>query len=474
MKFPLCTQVIFLLFFGSITSIAQTKGIGHRIFDEHRNCIYTVYSEGNGKSQGTGFCISSDGLIVTNAHVLKSESIFIKHPATGLRIKADIVAVDSEKDLAVVRIPVEDVAYIKIDSDVKIEDSHIGMDIVIIGSPLGLELSVSTGILSGIRQMGGMTMYQTTAPISPGSSGSPVFDSRGRVIGVASSTFKESQQLNFAIPVNYIKEVLSAKSISGGYISDYPLNSIFSIIGQLKLRIARANMIYQDLSDTYRTVFVSSVDPQGLSMNFAHGGLIITSSGKGVIGLGFYQEDPVGYTNTTCFPIRCNALSDGRVIFDFYGYPAEGIQTEKGFFVAQDAPISSPDDMAYLCNAFRDTLPTLKASGLYKIKWQSDYKSGGYISRSSLNWVGECAIIIVGDRIGITLIFENTAGGSTYHFYEGDYTSIDGETIYTGTTSSKEGKIEIHASGGSVQGSLEEYREGGAMYSGRFYGTKIK
>jgi S1-C subfamily serine protease len=85
----------------------------------------------------------------------------------------------------------------------------VGDEIYVIGNPQGLEGTFSQGIVSSIRKIGTDTLLQITAPISPGSSGGPVLDSKGEVIGVAVATFKGGQNLNFAIPVSYLSTLLS-------------------------------------------------------------------------------------------------------------------------------------------------------------------------------------------------------------------------------------------------------------------------
>lgn len=87
----------------------------------------------------------------------------------------------------------------------------VGESVIAIGNPRGLEGSVSTGIVSGFRISNGVKMIQITAPISPGSSGGPVLNSRGVVIGVATATLKGGQNLNFAVPATYISDVLNGR-----------------------------------------------------------------------------------------------------------------------------------------------------------------------------------------------------------------------------------------------------------------------
>jgi hypothetical protein len=83
-----------------------------------------------------------------------------------------------------------------------------GQPVVVVGNPAGLEQTVSNGLVSAIRELNGQRLFQISAPISAGSSGSPVFDDRGEVIGVAVSSIEAGQNLNFAVPINYAKTLL--------------------------------------------------------------------------------------------------------------------------------------------------------------------------------------------------------------------------------------------------------------------------
>jgi S1-C subfamily serine protease len=85
----------------------------------------------------------------------------------------------------------------------------VGDQVYVVGNPEGLEGTFSQGIVSGIRTFDSDSILQITAPISPGSSGGPVLDSVGNVIGIAVATFKSGQNLNFAVPVSYLKSLLS-------------------------------------------------------------------------------------------------------------------------------------------------------------------------------------------------------------------------------------------------------------------------
>ena len=84
---------------------------------------------------------------------------------------------------------------------------QIGMPVYVTGNPRGLEGTFSDGLISAIREVNGRKLFQMTAPVSPGSSGGPVLNSSGEVIGITVSQVKDGQNLNFAVPVNYLKEL---------------------------------------------------------------------------------------------------------------------------------------------------------------------------------------------------------------------------------------------------------------------------
>ena len=156
-------------------------------------------------AQGSGFFIDNKGRLITNHHVIEGAySATIKTSAGKEYPVQGIVAKDTEADIVklVVNIPdANNITFLNLSVNMPSE----GEDIVVIGNPLGLESSVSTGIVSAVRDIPAFgKIIQITAPISPGSSGSPVINSKGEVIGIATLVLKEGQNLNFAIPSGII------------------------------------------------------------------------------------------------------------------------------------------------------------------------------------------------------------------------------------------------------------------------------
>lgn len=179
--------------------------------------IYAMYSSsivsiktkdkaGKGIGLGSGFIVSRDGLIVTNSHVV--ESSYRAEVKAGDRVFTEVYLVRNfpDIDMAILKIEARDLSPLVIgDSDELVS----GQVIVALGNPLGFEQSVSSGIISSIRSKGNMKLIQMTAPISPGSSGGPLFNEYGEVIGITTvASFFWAQNLNFAIPINYLKKTI--------------------------------------------------------------------------------------------------------------------------------------------------------------------------------------------------------------------------------------------------------------------------
>lgn len=175
--------------------------------------IVTVITATDDKpiTQGTGFLVSADGVIVTNYHVIKEGNLaIVKFPDGTVLPVAGVLATDKVRDLAIIKIHGKTFRTLALgDSD----DIQVGEEVVAIGNPLLLESTVSNGIISGVRTSKELGKFlQTTAPISPGSSGGPLFNMRGEVVGINTLYLEGGENLNFAIPVNDAKLLLSHQS----------------------------------------------------------------------------------------------------------------------------------------------------------------------------------------------------------------------------------------------------------------------
>jgi S1-C subfamily serine protease len=191
--------------------------------------VLLVMEDSNGQplAMGSGFAVS-EGVIATNMHVIEgaargyaktaSQTIQPKTPRSSRYIEVPLHE-EPKRDIRgiVASDPLRDLVLLSVDGmklpALSIGDSSevaVGDAVYAIGNPRGLEGTFSAGIVSGVRNIGEDTLLQITAPISPGSSGGPVVNSKGEVIGVAVATFKGGQNLNFAIPSSYLSSLISA------------------------------------------------------------------------------------------------------------------------------------------------------------------------------------------------------------------------------------------------------------------------
>jgi S1-C subfamily serine protease len=160
---------------------------------------------------GSGFVVT-DSSVVTNRHVIAGgtrASVKVVGDSTTLQVTM-LLAADSTHDLVLLEVRGLHARLLRI------ADSHsveVGQRVLAIGNPRGLEGSVSEGIVSGIRSTGRDTLLQITAPISPGSSGGPVVNDRGELVGVAVGAIVDGQNLNFAVPSNYVARLLASRFV---------------------------------------------------------------------------------------------------------------------------------------------------------------------------------------------------------------------------------------------------------------------
>ena len=159
------------------------------------------------KAAGTGFLVESVGVLLTNEHVASSGNLISVKLSNGdIYNRINIVATDSARDIAVLRIPGFSLPTLRLgDSDAV----QVGQRVFIVGNPLGLENTLTDGVVSAVRQFDGVRLFQVSAPISPGSSGSPVLNLNGEVVGIAVGKWRGGENLNFAVPINYARGLIS-------------------------------------------------------------------------------------------------------------------------------------------------------------------------------------------------------------------------------------------------------------------------
>ena len=166
------------------------------------------------QSLGSGVTISSEGLIVTNEHVIEGAAEIKVRFADGKEVDAEVIGSDADADLALLRVPGKGRPFLPLAEQ---DDSMIGETVIAIGNPLGLESTVTVGVLSArdrtVMSPSTRRVYtdflQTDASINPGNSGGGLVDLDGRLIGINTAIIGDAQGIGFAIPAKRVRRVVN-------------------------------------------------------------------------------------------------------------------------------------------------------------------------------------------------------------------------------------------------------------------------
>lgn len=156
---------------------------------------------------GSGFIVTSDGRIATSLHVISVlDSGAVRLSSGEIFDKFTVIAVDERRDLAIIKIAGFDLPTLELGNSSQVEP---GEAVMLLGNPHGLQGTMTTGIVSAVRDLPeGIKVIQTDAAANPGNSGGPMINAQGQAIGVVGFKIVESENLNFAIPINYIRGLL--------------------------------------------------------------------------------------------------------------------------------------------------------------------------------------------------------------------------------------------------------------------------
>jgi len=161
---------------------------------------------------GSGFIIKPDGIIVTNHHVVaNAKEMAVKLSSGEIYRNVYLLSSDPTNDLAFLKIEAVDLPTIPLGNSNNVQ---LGDAVLLVGAPRGLEQTVSDGLISGIRLDDGVRVLQTSAAASPGSSGGPLLNRSGEAVGVMSFKLVNGENLNFTIPINYVRGKLDTLAVS--------------------------------------------------------------------------------------------------------------------------------------------------------------------------------------------------------------------------------------------------------------------
>lgn len=209
---------------GNETNVIQVaKAAGPEVVS-----VLNMASPGAGKpverqGLGSGFIVSKDGMIVTNAHVVEGSSRVDVVLAGGKTVTAKVLGADPRIEIAILRIPEDNLPTVAFGDSDKLE---VGQQAIAVGNPFGFERTVTTGVVSALNRVipgGGASLrelIETDADINPGNSGGPLMDSCGRVVGVNSAVVSSGAGggLGFAIPINIVRRAMSDVAATGRII----------------------------------------------------------------------------------------------------------------------------------------------------------------------------------------------------------------------------------------------------------------
>ncbi|MDN3921594.1 DegQ family serine endoprotease [Roseateles violae] len=210
------------------------------------------------RGQGSGFIVSEDGLILTNAHVVRDAQEVVVKLTDRREYRAKVLGADAKTDVAVLKIEAKGLPTVKLGNT---QELRVGEWVLAIGSPFGFENSVSAGVVSAkgraLPDESFVPFIQTDVAVNPGNSGGPLFNSRGEVVGINSQIFSQTggyQGLSFAIPIDVAQRVRQ------------------QIVAHGKAQHARLGLTIQDVNQSFADSFKLERPAGALVANVEDGG----------------------------------------------------------------------------------------------------------------------------------------------------------------------------------------------------------
>jgi S1-C subfamily serine protease len=266
---------------------------------------------------GSGVIITPDGFVLTNNHVIAQAKIVEVGLTDGSTLSGHVVGADPDTDLAVLRVGANGLpAAVLGDS----EQLRVGQMAIAIGNPLGLQSTVSAGVISALgralrAQSGRLieNMIQTDVALNPGNSGGPLVDSRGRVIGINTAMVSMAQGLSFAIPVN------TAKWVVGELIQNGRVNRLhLGIAGQTRDLHRRVQRYFGLNTPTAVQVVAVEENSMAQRAGLQVGDVIVEVNGQGIATVDDIHRSlshPLGNAPLTLSILRGNERHEIQIQF---------------------------------------------------------------------------------------------------------------------------------------------------------------
>lgn len=286
--------------------------------DKVKNAVVRVdkYNEVSGKEKisgsGSGFVFSSDGLILTNSHVIEKASRLKITLLDGGEFEAVITGVDRDTDLAIIKIYGSGYSAARLGSSTGLK---IGQLVIAIGNPLGYQHSVSVGVLSGT----GRSMHtpdghlmdnilQSDTALNPGNSGGPLIDTSGEVIGINTAIIPFAQGISFSIGIDTAKEVAKYLVREGKVIKAY----LGVMVNEIEINPRIRSFYHLKSEKGVRIIGLENQSPAA-SSDLREGDILIEFNGKDLTGSGDLTKSLIGdeLINKT---VKIKVLRQTRII----------------------------------------------------------------------------------------------------------------------------------------------------------------
>ena len=282
---------------------------------------------------GTGFALK-DNYIVTNYHVVdgaKSISIQGVNGSFTNKHNAEVVATDKQNDLAILKAKGVTISSASIPYSVKTNTSEVGEEVFILGYPLtstmGEEIKLTTGVVSSKTGFqGDVSMYQTSAPIQPGNSGGPLFDSKGNVIGIVSAKHVGAENVGYAIKSSYLRNLMES-AVSSNILPQTNKISGLNLSGKVK---AVKNYVY----------YITCSTAGGNHNNVAKNSYNVSSSSKSNSSIKVCPSPKVQKNNSSNLEILSVSIQENKTVISFsYTNKAKNVDSNAWFQIHPNAYI---------------------------------------------------------------------------------------------------------------------------------------
>jgi S1-C subfamily serine protease len=286
--------------------------------DKVKNAVVKIdkYSQVRGNEKisgsGSGFVFSSDGLILTNSHVINNSNKLNITLLDGDEFTAEVTGIDKDTDIAIIKIFGSGYSPAKLGNS---SDLKIGQLVIAIGNPLGYQHSVSVGVLSGV----GRTMrtpdghlidniLQSDAAMNPGNSGGPMIDTNGEVIGINTAIIPYAQGLSFSIGIDTAKEIARYLISEGKVIKAF----LGLMVNEIEINPRIRNYYKLNSKKGIMIIGLEKSSPASRA-NLREGDIIIEFNGKSLSSSGELTKHLIG-SDLICKPTKMKIIRQTKIL----------------------------------------------------------------------------------------------------------------------------------------------------------------